>query len=81
MSIAKQLQERLSAQLGWEVALPRRTYASRRQLANFCLSWSAREGVKSEVCSIYTMGECLKAKRLEIKWKKTTFWYDVVPVN
>lgn len=81
MSIPKRLQARLSEQLGWEVALPTRTYASRQQLEAFCLSWSAREGIKPEVCSIYTMSECLKAKKLSITWKPSTFWWDVVPDN
>ncbi len=80
-NIPERLRDRLSAQLGWVVALPTRTYAGKRRLANFCLSWSAREGIKDEVCSIYTMSECLKAERLEIVWQKSTFWWDVVPVN
>lgn len=75
------LQARLCAQLGWDVALPSRTYASRRQLESFCLSWSAREGVKGEVCSIFPMSVCLKARKLQVTWKKATSWWDVVPVD
>lgn len=81
MSIPKRLQARLSTQLGWEVAMPARTYASRRQLEAFCLSWTARKGVKDEVCSIFTMSDCLKANELKITWKNTTFCWDVTPVN
>lgn len=81
MSVRELLQARLSAQLGWEVALPSRTYAGKRRLESFCLSWSAREGVKSEVCSIFTMNDCLKAKKLNITWMSSTFWWEVLPVN
>ncbi|OGB27335.1 MAG: hypothetical protein A3I66_20480 [Burkholderiales bacterium RIFCSPLOWO2_02_FULL_57_36] len=80
-SVRELLQARLSAQLGWEVALPSRTYAGKRRLERFCLSWSAREGVKDEVCSIFTMSECLKAKKLNITWMMATFWWEVLPVN
>ena len=80
-SLPESLQARLSAQLGWAVALPLRTYAGKRQLEGFCISWSARDGVKDEVCSIFTMGDCLKAKKLYIKWKKATSCWDVFPVN
>ncbi|WP_404667217.1 hypothetical protein [Roseateles asaccharophilus] len=78
-SIPELLQARLSAQLGWPVALPSRTYAGKRQLENFCLSWSAREGISSEVASIFTMSECLKAARLEITWNKAASYWDVSP--
>lgn len=80
-SVPEQLRTRLIAELGWEVALPSRTYAGKRQLESFCLSWSARDGTKDEVCSIYTMSDCLKAKRLQVTWKQTSFCWDVVPVE
>lgn len=80
-SVPELLQARLSAQLGWEVAVPSRTFAGRRKLESFCLSWVAREGLKDEVCSIYTMSDCLSAPKLEITWQKATFCWDVVPVN
>lgn len=80
-SIPERLQARLSAQMGWPVALPHRTYASKRQLESFCLSWSARAAFQGEVCSIYSMSECLKAKKLAIVWKARTFWWDVSPVD
>jgi hypothetical protein len=56
-SIAEMLKDRLSNEMGWDVAIPVRTYAGKRQLESFCISWSAREGTKDEVCSIFTMSE------------------------
>lgn len=79
-TVAELLQARLSELLGRPVPLPARTYAGKRQLENFCLSWSAREGVSSEVASIYTMTECLKAAKLNITWSKAASYWDVSPV-
>ena len=80
-SVAELLQARLSAELGWAVALPKRTYAGKWQLERFCASWAARGGPAREVFSIYTMTECLKASKLKITWNQRSMDWDVEPVN
>jgi hypothetical protein len=78
-SVALRLQARLSAELGRDVALPKRTYAGRRQLERFCISWFAREGLGDEVASIFTMTACLKAEKLKIRWNKAASYWEVQP--
>lgn len=80
-SVSELLQDRLSAELGRAVARPRRTYAGKRQLECFCLSWSARGGIADEVASIFTMTECVKAAKLKITWQKRASYWEVDPVN
>lgn len=78
-SVAVRLQARLSAELDRRVALPKRSYAGRRQLERFCISWSAREGLDDEVASIFTMTACLKAEKLKIRWNKAASYWEVQP--
>lgn len=55
IGVAAQLRLRLRDELDMDVALPERTRAGRRQLEQWCWSWTSRAGLQTEVASIHNI--------------------------